>query len=281
MGEVIYPVTRLEQIAYATVLIRTEGGSGTGFLLEKKLKNGKMIPLLVTNKHVIQKKNEHENIVLSETGTLIFHASEETIYKPSEKFTSIIFEKDFGKHFVLHPNPNIDLCALNLAAFINAGRKIKPEPFITYIPTSLIPTEDELRNLDYMEDIIMVGYPQALLDNVHNYPIMRKGVTATHPYIDFDGQKEFLADIATYSGSSGSPIFLTKRDYIDKKGCSHIGDDIFYFMGIVYSVETSGIFIDVLEPIKLQQEDKIRISMNLAHVIKSSELYELLKQFKD
>ena len=279
MGDIINPQTRLENIAYATVLIQTEYGCGTGFLLQKDLGNNLIIPLLVTNKHVIYGEDKKsKQLVLAETGKLTFHTMDSN-HQPSGKFRDYIFRKHFGKHFFQHPDSNVDLCAINLANFINESQKNPPEVFVKYIPTSLIPTEDELKALDYMEDIIMIGYPQALMDKMHNYPIIRRGVTATHPYIDFEGKKEFLADIATYCGSSGSPVFLLKMNYSDKNGNIHLGSGLFYFMGIACEVETASIFVEEKEQIKLTERGNVRTAMNLAHVIKSSELFELLDLF--
>ena len=54
----------------------------------------------------------------------------------------------------------------------------------------------------------MVGYPNGHSDQINNRPIVRRGITATSLQEDFNGQKVFLADIAVFGGSSGSPIFI-------------------------------------------------------------------------
>ena len=279
MGDVINPQTILEQIAYATVLIQTEYGSGTGFLLQKDLGNNLIIPLLVTNKHVIYGEDKKsKQPVLAEKGKLIFHTMNNTQH-PSGILRDYTLEKHFGKHFFQHPNSDVDLCAMSLAYFVNDCKRNPPEVFVRYISTDLIPTEQQWQELDYMEEVFMVGYPNSLSDKVHNYPIVRRGVTATHPCIDFNGKKEFLADIPNFPGSSGSPLFLYSRNRVDKEGNICFGSELLYFLGVVYSVETSGVFVDTPEPTKLQQENCIRTAMNLAHVIKSSELFELLDLF--
>lgn len=279
MGNILYPKSRLEQIAYATVLIQTEHCFGTGFVLQKDLENKKHFTLLVTNKHIIcgfdTKKQQY---TLSENGKLTFHTMDNN-QKPSGRVTNILFEKDFGKLFIQHPDSDVDLCAMNISPFINGKKIFPPEIFLRSIHTTLIPTEEDLKNLDYMEDIIMMGYPQALRDNVHNYPIIRKGITATHPFIDFNGKKEFLADIAIYGGSSGSPVFLLKRNYLDKDDHFH-KEGLFYFMGVAYAVETANTFVDEKEKTKLIEHSNVRTTMNIAHIIKSGELFKLLDLFK-
>ena len=54
----------------------------------------------------------------------------------------------------------------------------------------------------------MIGYPDGIWDSVNNLPVIRKGITATHPHISWNGKTEFLTDIASFPGSSGSPYFL-------------------------------------------------------------------------
>jgi hypothetical protein len=64
----------------------------------------------------------------------------------------------------------------------------------------------------------MIGYPKGFWDRVNNLPVVRKGITATPIYIDYNGKKEFLLDIPIFSGSSGSPIVLfNEGSYSTKK----------------------------------------------------------------
>ena len=39
-------------------------------------------------------------------------------------------------------------------------------------------------------------------------PIVRRGSTATHPFVRYEGRPEFVIDAACFPGSSGSPVFL-------------------------------------------------------------------------
>jgi len=64
----------------------------------------------------------------------------------------------------------------------------------------------------------MVGYPIGLWDEKNNYPIFRKGITATHPANDYNGKSEFMIDAACFPGSSGSPVYIIDElNYVDKK----------------------------------------------------------------
>ena len=275
---ILKPESQMEQIAYATVLIKTkevlgrELNIGTGFLFQRKIGNT-YIPLLVTNKHVILAISQITNV-----GVLNFRLSNSS-NEPLNLFSNIVIE-NFTSHFAIHPNPNVDLCALDLTPWLSLYTQNKINLFIKYIPEELIPTDEELKKLDYNEEIFMVGYPRGLCDNVNGYPIFRKGTTASHPYIDFQGKREFLADITNVGGSSGSPVFLKKANFLDKNNNTILGVGYFYFMGIVNSSELINTFINNKQTGAIEPNNEIQTTMNLAHVIKSSELFELSNQFK-
>ena len=279
MVDIINPMTISEKLAYATVRIDTEAGAGTGFLIYKKINEKTIIPLLVTNKHVIYA--DKEQTCLTQKGQLIFHKANSE-GEPINDVVPVFYEKDFGKNFVLHPDSSIDLCALNIAPIIDYYAKRGINIFIRYIQLDLIPTEAQLAELDYMEDIFMIGYPCALRDDIHNYPIIRKGITATHPCIDFNGKKEFLADIANMPGSSGSPVFLFKNGYVNKQGDFVIGQSILFFMGISYSAPIRPVkgTIDIVDvPTAIKVINNLYEMTNLAYVIKSTELFALTDLF--
>ena len=275
---ILQPGSQMEQIAYATVLIKTqdafgrEMNVGTGFLFQKNLGNNIVTPLLITNKHVVLSISQVTNI-----GILNFRLSDPNNL-PSSLFTNIRIE-NFSSQFVLHPNSEVDLCALNLAPWFNLYAQNNTNLFIRYIPETLIPTDEELKDLDYIEEIFMVGYPRGLSDNVNGYPIFRRGTTASHPYIDFQGKREFLADITNVDCSSGSPVFLRKVNFLDKENNTVIGLGHFYFMGIAYSSELVNTFVANKQNGAIEATNDIQTTMNIAHIIKSSELYKLLNIF--
>lgn len=128
----------------------------------------------------------------------------------------------------------------------------------------------------------MVGYPIGLEDEINNFPIFRKGYTATHPAIDFKGNKIGLVDMACFPGSSGSPIFiLNENSYTDKKGTLHVGTSRIFLLGILYS----GPFLPESEKIEIEPKKTILSIMtkqmiHLGYYIKSSELFEFKEIIK-
>lgn len=51
----------------------------------------------------------------------------------------------------------------------------------------------------------------AIFDDVNNFPIFRRGTTASHPSVDFRNKPMGAVDIACHPGSSGSPIYIVNE----------------------------------------------------------------------
>ena len=89
--------------------------------------------------------------------------------------------------------------------------------FFQSLDDSFIYSNTQLESLMAVEDVIMVGYPIGLADDIHNLPLIRSGITASHPAIDFRCKPEGVVDMACFPGSSGSPVFLyNQTTFYDK-----------------------------------------------------------------
>ena len=86
--------------------------------------------------------------------------------------------------------------------------KLLWKPFYIDLTPELIPNSESFKKLGPLEEITMIGYPNGLWDHVNNYPIVRRGLTATPCNSKYNGSNEFLIDAACFPGSSGSPIFI-------------------------------------------------------------------------
>jgi hypothetical protein len=62
-----------------------------------------------------------------------------------------------------------------------------------------------------------VGYPRAIKYYHNNFPIIRKGITATHPIIRFNYSNEFLIDAPCYPGVSGSPVIFKNLQVLSEE----------------------------------------------------------------
>lgn len=161
----------------------------------------------------------------------------------------------------------------------NMGLKL----FYISLDESLLPNDQDLSELGAVEDILMVGYPIGLWDEVNNFPIFREGITATHPAKDYNGRKEFLIDAACYPGSSGSPVFLYNNGSYPVRGALVVGTRL-KFLGVLWGgpqYKPDGT-LQVLEiptsrAVVLQQS----IPINLGFVIKSKEILEFKTVIED
>lgn len=213
-----------EQMMFSTLRLRTSTGSGTGFFFNFSTPEG-VIPLIVTNKHVINGK-------LKETVDFEIHLDGND-FKTLE-FRRVSYETNWIHH------PRCDLAACFAADLINDVKTTYGRaPFHCPLSEDIVATDDKLNQLSALEEVTMVGYPQGLCDEAHGLPIFRKRYTASHPAIDFNGEPIGLMDIAGLWGSSGSPIFIYNQSgYSDRLGNTYLGTGRTIFLGIQYAIPT-------------------------------------------
>lgn len=234
--------------------------TGTGFYFKFSF-DSLTLPVIVTNYHVI--KN---------TDTGIFNFTESVNNVP--QYGSIITDtlKNFDKKWIKHPS--VDLVILPINPIIKNIKTTKSKtPFIVYYTEDLIPTKELVESITAIEEVFMIGYPQGLWDKTNNLPIVRRGITATPFYIDYEGKNQFLLDIPVFKGSSGSPIILFNQgSYSSRKGGITIGTRI-ALLGInveLYEYPAEGELI--LPPKNPKIETKTEIPFNIAIIIKAEEL---------
>ena len=96
--------------------------------------------------------------------------------------------------------------------------------FLKAIPSNLVLTDEEMSHLSAIEDIVMIGYPTGLRDKFNNFPIIRRGITASHPSIDFNNMLQTVVDIACFPGSSGSPILIFNEGHWSHNRKLYVGN---------------------------------------------------------
>jgi len=248
-------------------------GTGTVFFFQYHITPHHGVPLLVTNRHCVEKyslmrlffpvKTLDNKIDPNGRIVMAYDANELT---PAQRWQ-------------FHPDPNVDLAILPFNPDLQQLKQDGKPPFIKFLTNHHIPTTQQWLNLDAIEDILMVGYPNGLWDEKNIKPIIRRGITASHPAIAFNGKREFLIDAACFPGSSGSPVYILDHRWRDKQTGSFSEGERFYFLGILRAgpVHTVGGSVEIVDvPMVNDPEDKIRIPNNLGFVIRS----ERLKDFE-
>jgi S1-C subfamily serine protease len=200
--------------------------SGTSFFFEGLLgeaKDNLTLPVLITNKHVIQNaQNGTIRLLKSKDGEPLLGES-----------IDISFEED---NWVGHPDPAIDLTATFVGQAIRDLEAKGITVFTRTVGRDLIPSESVLDDLDAFEPITFVGYPSGIFDQKNLTPIGRKGTTATPMQLDFDGKPMFLVDASIFPGSSGSPVFVIQENGFRQGNSMMIGGSRVIFVGVIASV---------------------------------------------
>jgi hypothetical protein len=179
---------------------------GTGFFYAFDIpdQEGRIIPCIITNKHVIDGAAEI-NVELQVMPVGIEIHPDGTAKGETRFLTKFV---NLGNLVTRHPDPNVDLCAIAVAELVNLleskGLALKS----TYVGRQTHLPADQREFLRPIEPIVMVGYPNGLWDEHNNRAIVRQGQTASHPLLNWNGKRQFMIDAACFGGSSGSPVFL-------------------------------------------------------------------------
>ncbi len=158
------------------------------------------IEAIVTNRHVVKSSKTLKFSFRTET-------SNENIAPPENVFNYDLVNPSNWIFF--HPDPTIDLCIIFLKPITDYFlSKHQRKLDIAYFNKELVPNSKIINMLTSIEDVIMIGYPEGIIEPKKLYPVVRRGITATPFFLDFNDRKEFLTDIFAIGGSSGSPVIL-------------------------------------------------------------------------
>lgn len=272
-------VNPIEQLIHSTVRIVCEDrsnntSSGTGFIFFFCEKEGQSIPCIVTNKHVVAGgvKGIFNLTLKDEDGN------------PSLGNHESVVLNDLQRYCIEHPDTNIDLVAIPIGPILNNAEKQGKNYHFVPLGRGVIAGDEILSTLPSMEEIVMIGYPNGIWDSKHNLPVIRKGITATHPKLALNGKPEFLIDAACFPGSSGSPIFLANiGSYVNETGALVAGTRV-ALLGILYAGPqhtATGDVVVVEVPTDTKTVSVGNIPNNLGLVIHAKELYELESVIED
>lgn len=258
-----------DKLVRTTVKVETLSGGnlvghGTGFLFDFSKHDDIRMPAIVTNKHVIEN---------CDSVKMTFNMFHDGILK-----NDVVEIGDLDKIAIPHPEADIDITAIPIAALDPAFESLGDTYAHAFAGLSDIVRKDEESGFKSIETATMVGYPLNIYDSVNNMPVTRRGITATPIEFDYMGRPEFLLDLVSLPGSSGSPVYIHFDGFrSDRAGNITIGQHSAILAGISYrTVEVIDPVIDNGTPTHMRSKS----SAGIARVIKSRKLLELASEFE-
>lgn len=258
--------TPSEQLFFTTVYIAGRGQTGqwtgTGFVVRYEIDAG-TVDVLVTNKHVLAGA--------AELDVRFVQAGEDGQPLPQATQTTIT---DFGSESWLgHPDDEVDVAAMFLGPVVNQMHEQGRSPFYKAFSADLMLTSLKADDLDALESVTFVGYPNGLFDTQSFLPIARRGQTATPIQANYRGAPAFLIDASVFGGSSGSPVILFDRGlYQTREGGTVVGSRLI-LLGVLAAVhvrQTGG----VVQDLPTRQIAVFDEALDLGIVFKASAIHE-------
>jgi hypothetical protein len=266
-----------EQLFFTTVRMETETktghGAGTGFFFDYADGNDRYL-FVVSNKHVVQD---------AKRGTLLFTVREGDQPKIGERFTVTL--ENFGSNWFGHSDIDTDVAIMPLGLVLReVQEKTGKQFYFKAVGSELIPDEAAVQQLYPIEQVLFLGYPNALFDEANLTPIARAGITATPFALDYCGRKTFLIDASVFPGSSGSPVFILNSTGYSKKGGGIVIGSRLLFLGVL-----AGVFVRLetgqfeIVDIPTAQTPIVTVSqmIDLGLVYKPDVLLQTVRQFLD
>jgi V8-like Glu-specific endopeptidase len=226
-------LTIAEQLMHTTVrlecLLENDMiSTGTGFFFRFNIEKEVVIPLIVTNKHVING---------SKTGSFVLTKSNDAGEPIIGAYEKINFE-NFESLWIKHPDKDVDLAVFPLAQLQRDMEKQGKKFFMPFFDENIVlsTAQQQYEVLSGIDDITMIGYPNGIWDEKNNMPIIRQGITATNPKYDYNGLPIFVIDCACFPGSSGSPVLIFNQSgYSLPNGAINMGSPRVILLGVLYA----------------------------------------------
>lgn len=256
----------IERLQYLTA--RVDGNdasgaacSGTAFFVcieDPRFPNPQFA--LVTNKHVVAGISE---------ATLRFHRTTENLVPTGETIQTTV--TNFEDKWLMHPDADVDLCIASLGDLKEELAGLGIQVRMAYVISEHLPSDAELKSMSSVEDVLMVGYPIGIADDVSNLPIIRRGITAIHPSVDFSGRPISVIDMACFPGSSGSPVFAVEQLHGGKRKVTFLG---VLFAGPTFDMH--GKIVPVPIPTGCYVSSVTPGMVHLGYIVKARELRTLM-----
>lgn len=248
------------QLLYVTLpisVIKNNGNNefGTGFFVSYQAGEdiNSTIPLLITNWHVVK---DAEKIILRMSS-----ANDAGLPVSTDPINLELNAKDWVKYY----DETLDLAVMLMGPVFNNLSNLGKKFFYRTISFNLFPDEKVMGDLAALEEVVFIGYPSGIFDAYNLSPLIRRGITSTPVWRNYEGKPRFVIDAGVFPGSSGSPVFiLNQGSYATKEGIN-LGNRL-YFLGVI---ATSFI---------RQEVKQQNTYLGLGEVIKSNKIKEFIDQ---
>jgi len=267
--------TIAEQLLFTTVRIETKTphgtSTGTAFIFSYQQEEKEYL-FLVTNKHVIKDAID---------GRFFFTLGNGKSPQIGQRFD--IQMSQFEQQWFGHPDPEIDVAIMPLFPVLQQIEKLGKSVFYRAITHNLIPTAEQMDSLDAIEEVVFIGYPNGIFDSKNLMPVVRRGTTATHLQVDYEGKPLFLIDASVFPGSSGSPVLIANTGGYSNKGGFVVGTRVL-FLGIISNVairEEHGQIVFISSPVSQVPIVRTQQMIDLGIVYKASTILETVKALID
>ena len=147
-----------------------------------------------------------------------------------------------------------------------------------FLDCTWLPENEDRALIRDIEQVLVIGYPSALWDSFNNMPIARVGSTATHPLAQYQGNRDFLIDVAAFPGSSGSPVFTYEAPMFRQGNGVYAPGVKVQFIGVVWGVveeDVTGDLRSVEIPSAFKDVPVVKRSLNLALALHSDLMLDI------
>ena len=137
---------------------------------------------LVTNKHVVEG---------SHSGSITFSVADASGQPLSDRSYKLHCSEKAWE-WTGHLDEGVDVAAISITLAVDNIRGQVYNIYYRTISRDIVLTEEQTRDMDAIEEVWMVGYPNGIYDQVNNLPVVRRGITATPYAVDYEAKPQFL-----------------------------------------------------------------------------------------
>lgn len=233
---------------------------GTGFFYNLIIDDVN-VPLIVTNKHVV----DGLDLLTFHFGLL--NDQGKRILGDPEKITL-----NTGQYPIFrHKDPEIDLAFIPARPLLESVSKNGKTPFFLCFNKDNFAPAWMRERLVASTEVLMIGFPNGLMDETNNLPLTRKGILSTPFEANYNGKPNFVVDIAAFGGSSGSPVLAYYNGMVPQENGVGLGGQQFYLLGVLHSgptVSNIGDVITIPAPTS-KQITRSRLMMHLGYCVRA------------